>query len=233
MPFIFISISSWVNRIFTVKNKKPLTAAYALSRTNKHYPRCHLGSRPSRALLRSTNILPATDACPRVATYLGFPFPCALSGPFDNAFHIRISAPRTLCDGYMAFIPASTVCYEIIHIVNQQAQFVNPFSKNEITLDQTPKSLWWSRVISLNAWVQSLGNLTFYRFTVCFQDEIWITPVRIHILVDCWRFILSGVWGKQRWRFHFFIRNLGCVRSLVSPLCVYILARRNSNCKLG
>ena len=34
---------------------------------------------------------------------------------------------------YIVFIPASTVLYEIIHIVKQRFPFVNPFCKNEIT----------------------------------------------------------------------------------------------------
>ena len=38
-------------------------------------------------------------------------FDCALSGPFDNLFLIRLSAIRTLCEGIIAVISASSVWY--------------------------------------------------------------------------------------------------------------------------
>ena len=52
---------------------------------------------------------PATDVCPHVAEYLTEVFDCALSGPFDNLFLARLSAPQALCRGIIAVISASTV----------------------------------------------------------------------------------------------------------------------------
>ena len=37
------------------------------------------------------------------------PFPCTLSGPFDNLFLTRFSASRALCKGIIAVISTSTV----------------------------------------------------------------------------------------------------------------------------
>lgn len=48
---------------------------------------------------------------PYVAEYFAKnAFDCTLGGPFDDLFLARLSATRTLCEGIVAFIPASTVC---------------------------------------------------------------------------------------------------------------------------
>ena len=48
-----------------------------------------------------------------------YPFDCALSGPFDNLFLTRLSAPRALCEGITAVISASSVyhfkLYTLLH----------------------------------------------------------------------------------------------------------------------
>ena len=40
-------------------------------------------------------------------------FDCTLRGPFDGLFPTRLSATRALCEGIIAFISASTVCYDV------------------------------------------------------------------------------------------------------------------------
>ena len=83
------------------------------------YPRCHLvfaGDDPAR--LRDACTSPATDVCPHVAEYSGgSPFDCALGGPFDRLFLIRLSAARTLCGGIATVISASTVFDSIACII--------------------------------------------------------------------------------------------------------------------
>ena len=73
------------------------------------YPRCHLASRPGRALWRGTSIPPATDVCRHVAEYSAEAFDCALRGPFDGLFSARIAASRALWKSIAAVIPTSTV----------------------------------------------------------------------------------------------------------------------------
>ena len=55
--------------------------------------------------------------------------------------------------------------------------------KKEITLDVVLNHCTPSRVIPLRSWVQSLGNLAFYRLDEIFQvDKIRIASVGIHFL---------------------------------------------------
>ena len=91
------------------QRKTPPTGSLRPVKGESNDPRCHLASRREPCPLRSTDILPATDVCPHVAEYLTEVFDCALSGPFDNLFLARLSAPRALCRGIIAVISASTV----------------------------------------------------------------------------------------------------------------------------
>ena len=53
--------------------------------------------------------------------------PRALSGPFDDLFPARLSAPQALCAGIIAVTPASTVWdYEILFIILPRPPPVNP-----------------------------------------------------------------------------------------------------------
>ena len=102
---------------------------------SKHcYPRCHL---------EFTEMTPCTCGIPTyprqltyasrrtiLCTFSTRAFPCALSGPFDELFHTRISAYRALCSGINAVISASTVYkYLIACIIAPYLRPVNCFSE--------------------------------------------------------------------------------------------------------
>jgi len=93
------------------ENKTSLTEMNFLPRTNKTLIRgaTLIHGHDSRAL-------DGVPTYPRQLTYAHTSqntrykiFDCALSGPFDNLFLTRLSAPRALCRGIIAVISASTV----------------------------------------------------------------------------------------------------------------------------
>ncbi len=93
----------------------------------------------------------ATDVCAHVAKYSAehfkrharmsptcarCPIPCSrhlfrtLSGPFDDLFYTRLSAPRALCDSIAAVISASTVSLrEVYHIMRRMSSKICNFNK--------------------------------------------------------------------------------------------------------
>ena len=74
------------------------------------HPRCHLEFTLA-VRLRDTAMrdIPDNRRVPHVAEYLALAVHCTLSGPFDDLFLARLSAPRALCTGIIAVISASTV----------------------------------------------------------------------------------------------------------------------------
>lgn len=83
-----------------------------MPRTNKQiiYPRCHLDSQLTLRRLAGYQHIPGNSRIPtRCRILRKNPFPCTLSGPFDNLFLTRFSASRVLCKGIVAVISTSTV----------------------------------------------------------------------------------------------------------------------------
>ena len=94
------------------KYKKSPAKKVSLPRTNKQiiYPRCHLDSQLTLRRLAGYQHTPGNSRIPtRCRILRKNPFPCTLSGPFDNLFLTRFSASRTLCKGIIAVISTSTV----------------------------------------------------------------------------------------------------------------------------
>ena len=84
------------------QNKKSLTVNDCQGRIITNYPRCHLDSRDA-VRLSDTDISVTTDVCRTLQNTLrvrkSHAFDCTLSGPFDNLYLTRLSAPRALCKG--------------------------------------------------------------------------------------------------------------------------------------
>ena len=94
------------------KYKKSPAKKVSLPRTNKQiiYPRCHLDSQLTLRRLAGYQHIPGNSRIPtRCRILRKNPFPCTLSGPFDNLFLTRFSASRVLCKGIVAVISTSTV----------------------------------------------------------------------------------------------------------------------------
>ena len=94
------------------KYKKSPAKRVSLPRTNKQiiYPRCHLDSQHTLRRLAGYQHIPGNSRIPtRCRILRKNPFPCTLSGPFDNLFLTRFSASRVLCKGIIAVISTSTV----------------------------------------------------------------------------------------------------------------------------
>mgnify|MGYP001691455405 FL=1 len=94
------------------KCKKSPAKKVSLPRTNKQiiYPRCHLDSQLTLRRLAGYQHTPGNSRIPtRCRILRKNPFPCTLSGPFDNLFLTRFSASRVLCKGIIAVISTSTV----------------------------------------------------------------------------------------------------------------------------
>ena len=92
--------------------KKSPAKKVSLPRTNKQliYPRCHLDSQLTLRRLAGYQHIPGNSRIPtRCRILRKNPFPCTLSGPFDNLFLTRFSASRVLCKGIIAVISTSTV----------------------------------------------------------------------------------------------------------------------------
>ena len=92
--------------------KKSPAKRVSLPRTNKQiiYPRCHLDSQLTLRRLAGYQHIPGNSRIPtRCRILRKNPFPCTLSGPFDNLFLTRFSASRVLCKGIVAVISTSTV----------------------------------------------------------------------------------------------------------------------------
>ena len=92
--------------------KKSPAKRVSLPRTNKQiiYPRCHLDSQHTLRRLAGYQHIPGNSRIPtRCRILRKNPFPCTLSGPFDNLFLTRFSASRVLCKGIVAVISTSTV----------------------------------------------------------------------------------------------------------------------------
>ena len=92
--------------------KKSPAKKVSLPRTNKQiiYPRCHLDSQLTLRRLAGYQHTPGNSRIPtRCRILRKNPFPCTLSGPFDNLFLTRFSASRVLCKGIVAVISTSTV----------------------------------------------------------------------------------------------------------------------------
>ena len=92
--------------------KKSPAKKVSLPRTNKQiiYPRCHLDSQHTLRRLAGYQHIPGNSRIPtRCRILRKNPFPCTLSGPFDNLFLTRFSASRVLCKGIVAVISTSTV----------------------------------------------------------------------------------------------------------------------------
>ena len=92
--------------------KKSPAKKVSLPRTNKQiiYPRCHLDSQLTLRRLAGYQHIPGNSRIPtRCRILRKNPFPCTLSGPFDNLFLTRFSASRVLCKGIVAVISTSTV----------------------------------------------------------------------------------------------------------------------------
>ena len=109
----FVSKLTEHRKLFRLgKYKKSPAKKVSLPRTNKHiiYPRCHLDSQLTLRRLAGYQHIPGNSRIPtRCRILRKNPFPCTLSGPFDNLFLTRFSASRVLCKGIVAVISTSTV----------------------------------------------------------------------------------------------------------------------------
>ena len=77
--------------------------------------------------LRDTSISPATDVCLTLQNTRHQAFDCTLSGPFDDLFFTRFTAPRALCGIIITFTSASTVYIDFCHIISLVFSTVNRF----------------------------------------------------------------------------------------------------------
>ena len=109
----FVSKLTEHRKLFRLgKYKKSPAKRVSLPRTNKQiiYPRCHLDSQHTLRRLAGYQHIPGNSRIPtRCRILRKNPFPCTLSGPFDNLFLTRFSASRVLCKGIVAVISTSTV----------------------------------------------------------------------------------------------------------------------------
>ena len=109
----FVSKLTEHRKLFRLgKYKKSPAKKVSLPRTNKQiiYPRCHLDSQLTLRRLAGYQHIPGNSRIPtRCRILRKNPFPCTLSGPFDNLFLTRFSASRVLCKGIVAVISTSTV----------------------------------------------------------------------------------------------------------------------------